>query len=103
MKNYFVNTKVNCNTLKLRLDTVLPCMCVTIRNFMHGLLLLSSLKKQRELIQEPINVNPRTLGIVCRNIYMKMMCMTRYRIVCSINRFRVTSRGHYDVRVTLIY
>ncbi|KAG5321355.1 NXN protein, partial [Pseudoatta argentina] len=34
------------------LDTVLPCMYVTIRNSMHGVLLLPSLKKQRELIQE---------------------------------------------------
>ena len=30
-------------------------MCVTIRNSMHGVLLLPSLKKQRELIQRPIN------------------------------------------------
>ena len=40
--------------LNLRLDTVLPYKCVTIRNFMHGVLLLPSLKKQRELIQGPI-------------------------------------------------
>ena len=34
---------------------MLPCMCVTIRNSMHGVLLLPSLKKQREFIQGPIN------------------------------------------------
>ena len=31
-------------------------MCVTIRNSMHGVLLLPPLKKQRELVQGPINL-----------------------------------------------
>ena len=37
-----------------RLDTVFPCTCVTIRNSMHEVLLLPSMKKQRELIQGSI-------------------------------------------------
>ena len=36
------------------MDTVLLYMCVTIRNSMHGVLLLPSLKKQLELIQGPL-------------------------------------------------
>ena len=36
-------------------------MCVTIRNSMHGVLSLPSLKKQRELIQEPVTIFRQTM------------------------------------------
>ena len=46
------------------LDTVLSCMCVSIRNFMHGVLLLPSLKKQRKLIQGPIMIENELICVI---------------------------------------
>ena len=82
-------------------------MCVTIRNFIHGVLLLPSLKKQRELIQGPITIKERKMAKQLertterRNKWWNKMRMEK-RGLCAIeNREKVGKTRNGSMKSTI--
>ena len=65
-------------------------MCVTIRNSMHGVLLLPSLKKQRELIQGPITLNVNDRKISLRMSIIKCHSLRDHIGVCDCTMYSIT-------------
>ena len=64
-------------------------MCVTIRNSMHGVLLLPSLKKQRELIQGPIS-----FAFKCNET--ESIIERRPKIIINFGQFSSKAKGSCD-------
>ena len=90
-------------------------MCVTIRNSVHGVLLLPSLKKQRELIQGPIKLSfpnqpwfcaiqsrfPKTFWSFSNDTVVTGSSLSSWKLLLLVYCF--TSSFHLHVNIFLHY